>query len=527
MLARLDPPGPLRFFTAEEEPTLRAFCDVVLAQDAEPRVPVAEMVDAKLADGAPRRLPLRRHAATTATPGAWCCAGLDHTARAALRRRSPACTAEQRENDRRASSRRDAWSAAPWEELNVTRAWSVVHARPRWPAFYSHPWAWNEIGFGGPAYPRGFMRLGGPGEPTRASRSRSRAPSRGPGAGRTGLRWATFWRGLLKGAVGPRDNDSRYLLDVHSPRPARRGHDAPLRRRRRGRPGDRRGRRGRLGARPAAGPPRLAGRDPRGGPVLAPRRGLGLRRGRQRTRCTGPRSGSSAARTRSSWARTTPAAGSAARWCTTPATRPRFHPQRLRHLHRRRGRRGLADRLRGPAAALRAGRARAAGGRAGLAVGRPAPLPVLARTRSPAPRPKLWRGRSALRDRDAGRAGRHRQRHVRQPAALHLPRLLPAGLQGQRQGQPVRHPPARRARPRRGDPRQLHGPAGRDRRRHRRAPAASSTPARRAARSGCSAPRCVAVAGYSIETPRLLLASTSRRHPARAGQQRRPGRAAT
>jgi hypothetical protein len=27
-------------------------------------------------------------------------------------------------------------------------------------AFYSHPWAWNEIGFGGPAYPRGYMRMG-------------------------------------------------------------------------------------------------------------------------------------------------------------------------------------------------------------------------------------------------------------------------------------------------------------------------------------------------------------------------------
>ena len=25
----------------------------------------------------------------------------------------------------------------------------------------------------------------------------------------------TFWRGVLKGAVGPRDNDSRFLLDVH------------------------------------------------------------------------------------------------------------------------------------------------------------------------------------------------------------------------------------------------------------------------------------------------------------------------
>jgi hypothetical protein len=27
-------------------------------------------------------------------------------------------------------------------------------------AFYSHPWAWNEIGFGGPAYPRGYARFG-------------------------------------------------------------------------------------------------------------------------------------------------------------------------------------------------------------------------------------------------------------------------------------------------------------------------------------------------------------------------------
>ena len=26
-------------------------------------------------------------------------------------------------------------------------------------AFYAHPWAWNEIGFGGPAYPRGYKHL--------------------------------------------------------------------------------------------------------------------------------------------------------------------------------------------------------------------------------------------------------------------------------------------------------------------------------------------------------------------------------
>jgi hypothetical protein len=27
-------------------------------------------------------------------------------------------------------------------------------------AFFSHPWSWNEIGFGGPAYPRGYANLG-------------------------------------------------------------------------------------------------------------------------------------------------------------------------------------------------------------------------------------------------------------------------------------------------------------------------------------------------------------------------------
>ncbi len=51
VLARLEPPGPLRFFPTDEEPALRALCDTALAQDREPRVPVAEMVDAELADG--------------------------------------------------------------------------------------------------------------------------------------------------------------------------------------------------------------------------------------------------------------------------------------------------------------------------------------------------------------------------------------------------------------------------------------------------------------------------------------------
>ena len=46
-----------------------------------------------------------------------------------------------------------------WDELPPARAWKVV-TRAMLSAFYSHPWAWNEIGFGGPAYPRGYARVG-------------------------------------------------------------------------------------------------------------------------------------------------------------------------------------------------------------------------------------------------------------------------------------------------------------------------------------------------------------------------------
>jgi hypothetical protein len=158
VLARLDRPGPLRFFAVEEEPTLRAFCDVVLAQDEEPRVPVAEMVDAKMAEG---KLDGYRYADMPRDPETWrlVLAGLDHTARAAYGAPFAACSDERRENIVREFAE-GRLVGGPWEKVNVARAWSVV-MRATLSEFYSHPWAWNEIGFGGPAYPRGFLRLGG------------------------------------------------------------------------------------------------------------------------------------------------------------------------------------------------------------------------------------------------------------------------------------------------------------------------------------------------------------------------------
>jgi len=160
VLARLEPAGPLRFFTAEEEPTLRALCDTILAQDREPRVPVAEMVDTKLADG---RLDGYQYVDMPDDRDTWrlVLRGLDHTATQGYQTGFAGATEAQREAIVSQFARGRLVGGA-WDELTVTRAWSVV-MRAALAAFYSHPWAWNEIGFGGPAYPRGFMRLGGPG----------------------------------------------------------------------------------------------------------------------------------------------------------------------------------------------------------------------------------------------------------------------------------------------------------------------------------------------------------------------------
>jgi Gluconate 2-dehydrogenase subunit 3 len=45
-----------------------------------------------------------------------------------------------------------------WQRMPVHRFWAML-MEDCVTAYYSHPWAWDEIGFGGPAYPRGYMRL--------------------------------------------------------------------------------------------------------------------------------------------------------------------------------------------------------------------------------------------------------------------------------------------------------------------------------------------------------------------------------
>jgi hypothetical protein len=151
VLERVGAVPPLCFFDEREAAALGAFCDEVMAQDREPRIPVLAMVDAKFHAG---RLDGFRHEDLPEDPQTWrrVAAALD----AAAGEGGFAALAEE--------PRREIVEAFSNGELDLgglpaKKAWSVV-MRAIVSAFYSHPWAWNEIGFGGPAYPRGYARIG-------------------------------------------------------------------------------------------------------------------------------------------------------------------------------------------------------------------------------------------------------------------------------------------------------------------------------------------------------------------------------
>ena len=52
-----------------------------------------------------------------------------------------------------------------WRRMSIHYFWLLL-VQDVVAVYYAHPYAWDEIGFGGPAYPRGYMRLtGGAPEP--------------------------------------------------------------------------------------------------------------------------------------------------------------------------------------------------------------------------------------------------------------------------------------------------------------------------------------------------------------------------
>lgn len=154
VLARLEEPGELRFFTPEEAAVAGPLLDRLLAQDGPPKVPVVGPIDARLAraegDG-------YRYAEMPEDQEAWrrSLRALDEDARAQYGTGFDRLT-----KDRQLRLIEDVRTAEePWHGLPAARVFSLW-VRYACETFYAHPWAWNEIGFGGPAYPRGYKNLG-------------------------------------------------------------------------------------------------------------------------------------------------------------------------------------------------------------------------------------------------------------------------------------------------------------------------------------------------------------------------------
>lgn len=152
--ARLGVPPDIRFFTPDEEGTASAVFDCLLDQREDPRVPVVQLVDARLAE---QQTDGWHYEDMPPDGEAWrsSLGALEEDTRERFNGGFADATWEIQEAQLQTLRR----TSGLWHGLPAPRLWSLW-TRYACTAFYSHPWAWDEIGFAGPAYPRGYKHLG-------------------------------------------------------------------------------------------------------------------------------------------------------------------------------------------------------------------------------------------------------------------------------------------------------------------------------------------------------------------------------
>ena len=152
--ARLGPPPDLAFFSAAEEGIASALLDRLVGQEGEPRVALVNAIDARLAahetDG--------WHYADLPEDGEVWRISLEFLDDDAKRRYGTGF-AELSADQQDAVLLAVHHAEGPWHGLPAGHLWNLW-LRYACTAFYAHPRAWDEIGFPGPAYPRGYANLG-------------------------------------------------------------------------------------------------------------------------------------------------------------------------------------------------------------------------------------------------------------------------------------------------------------------------------------------------------------------------------
>ncbi|GAA2351226.1 gluconate 2-dehydrogenase subunit 3 family protein [Streptomyces cuspidosporus] len=157
VLARLGPRPPLSFFTPAEEAAAGPLLDLLLARrHDDPPVPVLPVIDARLAA---REFEGWRFADMPEDDEAWrrSLAALDEETRV---RHDGRTFGQVTHGDRHRLLRHiQDLGSHDWYGMPAGHVWTLW-SRYACTAYYAHPYAWEEIGFGGPAYPRGYLRLG-------------------------------------------------------------------------------------------------------------------------------------------------------------------------------------------------------------------------------------------------------------------------------------------------------------------------------------------------------------------------------
>jgi hypothetical protein len=154
---------PLRFFSAEEARLMQAIADRLIPQDdrePEVRVPIVPRIDEKLFE---HRIPGYRYEDMPPQAEAMRLGlqGIEAIAKHLFGRDFPDLDQTQQDEVLLAlHGGQPPAGEAIWRQVPPVHFWVQI-LNDCIEAYYSHPFAWDEIGFGGPAFPRGYFRLSG------------------------------------------------------------------------------------------------------------------------------------------------------------------------------------------------------------------------------------------------------------------------------------------------------------------------------------------------------------------------------
>ena len=161
VLDRVENVPAIRFFDAQQQASMEAICGHIVPQDDRDRehtIPILPQIDKRLFDDTHDGYRFEDMPSDRETYRL----GLQAIEEISLHLHGVGFTALiYRAQEELLESLRDGKPGGAheiWKQLPVERFWMLL-VQDCADAYYSHPWAWDEIGFGGPAYPRGYMRL--------------------------------------------------------------------------------------------------------------------------------------------------------------------------------------------------------------------------------------------------------------------------------------------------------------------------------------------------------------------------------